>query len=1384
MSLAARESFCVSSLWDCITRTWILLTLVIFSVWIAGGPARAMVGEGGGESSPFANASADASANFFTGAASARVPILVPPGRALVTPSLSLGYSSQSGLSSAGFGWALPLGVLTRATNRGVPTCDGAEMNRYVVSLSASANELVEASPDRYLLKVDEGYTEALPDRAANTWEVRTREGVTYTFGGSEASRVFSGGDAFHDVAGCAFTTAWHLTRVEDPNGNLVEVMYEKSGNSPRPVAVEYGGNADAGIPHPYRVLIESEAIAPFGKPLMRSFTSGVEQTLGHRLKRIRVEGRERVDAPFSLIREYELSFDDAGVTQEFMLSAVAATGMPTRRFDYSTSEPTLVDSMSEVVEDAGQLGITRRYGTTMSLLDLNGDGLLDRLCVNSGSWHAAYGDVSSLQFSEYEPCDRSGGNWSTPDIPGLNLNRISRVVEGADRFLTLDLTGDGIPDLVRRLIGQSAIHVYPGSCSAAYQCGFSDQPEIWNNPGDLPLRRTNSGNRGSQLLADLMDMNADGLPDLLRVGDDEEWEVFLNTGSGFETAPLVYSAMDDLLSYSSYDGVNADHERALIDVNNDGLPDRVAAPSHSNPLNGSSRMPHVYFAVAPDGALNGPHALEDEIYLCPNGNGSTQAEICGNGSALPAGWALVGALSVRLNTGSGFAPPVYSPAPIWRGGNRSASRLRGTWEDSTAKLTRTYRDFVDVNGDGRVDWVSSGYPYDGSDDWFVLYNQGDGRFGGALNVVSPAFNEMQGLNGLGAHLGEVRPGEVLPSVGDFMGRSFAHTEPGDRSDLHATVLDIDADGLAERVRTFGSSSGDRWEVKAFRFEDEAGEQLRPRLLTRFHDGVGGITHFAYAPSSRFVGGPGEIPRMPFVTWVVTGLRETDGLCDATPMDWFTLAGNPCLASGHEQVRSIAYEGGLFDPVSREFRGFASVDVFEGPASTGTRRRYEYLQDDDFRGKTAREEVFVGGVDLLSRTEFSWGSVADGPRTQIYVEEQRVEEFVLYPQFESAGMSYADRCVVHRSSILDLGGEPDPRTRVHSACSMGCEGAGPVSSVCDAEPVGKKQVETAYADPIMSGSEGAPVWDRPLRVETTYVNAAGVSERVSEVEYGYDARGNLTLERQRVSEAPAAWTERVFTYDQGGANGPGNITSMAVPLPLSREPTTFEFSGDFRLYPTAENAATTTNAQGQFVNQRIERATDFRNGRVRRTIGVHGEVAGDVSGTIFDDQGRALCTFEPGTSCFGEGFKGSSESRYVYGTPGANAPVDRLNHVELRRREPRAPKGYLVTRSYWDALGRERFTTNEQSVAGQIETVVVRHFEYGPSGEVRRRYSPYVTNAATLNPPAGAFATELDYALNGNSSGYVDPARRVHQTRNVDGATPKSFYFGDTTRMI
>ncbi|HPG29112.1 MAG TPA: SpvB/TcaC N-terminal domain-containing protein, partial [Myxococcota bacterium] len=128
------------------------------------GPATAMQVAGGGESNPFAVASADASASFFTGAATVSVPILIPPGRRLATPSLSLGYSSQVGMGPAGFGWSFPVGVLARSLASGVPRCDGADMDAYRVTLSASSNELVEDTPDLYLFAIDEAYTEARPD--------------------------------------------------------------------------------------------------------------------------------------------------------------------------------------------------------------------------------------------------------------------------------------------------------------------------------------------------------------------------------------------------------------------------------------------------------------------------------------------------------------------------------------------------------------------------------------------------------------------------------------------------------------------------------------------------------------------------------------------------------------------------------------------------------------------------------------------------------------------------------------------------------------------------------------------------------------------------------------------------------------------------------------------------------------------------------------------------------------------------------------------------------------------------------------------------------------------------------------------------------------------
>ena len=265
------------------------------------------------------------------------IPILVPPGRKHATPELALRYSSHAGLSFVGLGWSLPLGVLTRSLERGTPSCAGPDPEAFRLTLASSSNELVRDDEDRFLLELDEAFAEAIPDRAGNRWTVRTREGMTYTFGGSEASRVYAGDDRFHDAQGCALTTAWHVTRLEDPNGNQLELEYEKSGNTPLPAEILYGGNAAAGIPHPFRIRFESEDLAALGRPILRTLATGVDQQLERRIRSVVVEARTTASGSFEELRRYELEYDDSLDTAEFLLAAVEATDLPRRSFSYST---------------------------------------------------------------------------------------------------------------------------------------------------------------------------------------------------------------------------------------------------------------------------------------------------------------------------------------------------------------------------------------------------------------------------------------------------------------------------------------------------------------------------------------------------------------------------------------------------------------------------------------------------------------------------------------------------------------------------------------------------------------------------------------------------------------------------------------------------------------------------------------------------------------------------------------------------------------------------------------------------------------------------------------------------------------------------------------
>lgn len=157
----------------------------------------------------------------------------------------------------------------------------------------------------------------------------------------------------------------------------------------------------------------------------------------------------------------------------------------------------------------------------------------------------------------------------------------------------TLDLNGDGIPDMVAI---NSAINyqwlVYFGQLSTpsgGVIGGFSAPVAWYVPPPSYPYlyrylhvetgHQYSDGYWYSDTPQELMDMNGDGRPDLV-VASSGTWWVYLNTGTGFESTPLSFAAPGGAASLGSNWGYSTTKESAsglaMMDFNGDGLPDLV----------------------------------------------------------------------------------------------------------------------------------------------------------------------------------------------------------------------------------------------------------------------------------------------------------------------------------------------------------------------------------------------------------------------------------------------------------------------------------------------------------------------------------------------------------------------------------------------------------------------------------------------------------------------------------------------------------------------------------------------------------------------------------------------------------------------------------------
>jgi len=311
------------------------------------------------------------------GTASYVFPIEVPPGRNGMAPSLALSYSSGAPLRGGiAVGWSLDLPRIELDPQASI-------VDRYKLSGVGAGGVLVPVTGDgatsgtRYRVEIDESFTRV--ERVGNTWTVSTNDGITRTFLPNASDHV----------------SRWNISSERDPFGNEVRYTWTPVDIDDYEeyilVRVEYSFNSAAGLGHHASIQLNWEAPniydgLPIGARTDHHF--GLKRADGVRtLKDIT---SWVLDAGvWRKAREVRLTYDTslAGGSRLRMLSQIDVTAynsynapvhQPPLKFGYGPMQP----DHSRSVMSVGGIEHGTDEGPEMTRMDLDGDGILDRVSV------------------------------------------------------------------------------------------------------------------------------------------------------------------------------------------------------------------------------------------------------------------------------------------------------------------------------------------------------------------------------------------------------------------------------------------------------------------------------------------------------------------------------------------------------------------------------------------------------------------------------------------------------------------------------------------------------------------------------------------------------------------------------------------------------------------------------------------------------------------------------------------------------------------------------------------------------------------------------------------------------------------------------------------
>jgi len=506
-----------------------------------------------------------------------QIPLVVPPARQGAQPQLSLAYNSSGGNGWCGVGWNLDTGFIQRDARHGVPIA-GAQVYQvithgghgqpvtittnylnynilpqyddargFIANIGGSGSDLVLVGPTNQNPLI---YRQAIETAFVtykyyndNHWEIVDKSGNTFYFGETAASRMENTKTGWTPNAGQS-TFRWALDKVIDINGNLTTLNYTKEGGMLYLSNISYNGNINA----PALATTHTVDFILTDRPDTNiAFNTGFRVETRKRLSEVqmKVSGAQ--------VRKYVLNYASSPSTRRSLLASVTQYGS-----DFTTPLPTLtfgyqVKPFEFEADMDWPLGfycgdswdyirlVSGNRDTSVTVADIDADGLPDRV---EHDYYSPYDVYCVERNTGTRFVTRDNDNyygWGMLDHSqktGWEWNGPARTGDdGANMVGTFDINGDGYPDrVVRDATSPFTAWYVQTNSGVAGGAGFGPV-QVW--PVAAETSTDNSTWRGIRFpkTVDTMDMNGDGLPDRVMRQLDAPYNRFkvqLNTGSGF----------------------------------------------------------------------------------------------------------------------------------------------------------------------------------------------------------------------------------------------------------------------------------------------------------------------------------------------------------------------------------------------------------------------------------------------------------------------------------------------------------------------------------------------------------------------------------------------------------------------------------------------------------------------------------------------------------------------------------------------------------------------------------------------------------------------------------------------------------------------------------